>query len=128
MKKDIVLVLCVVLAVAGIAMAVMSMEKQRRLGKSLEEERYSRMVAEESLQKNAAKFATLENQLESTEGKMAKLKDVLDQEKSVNQDLKSQYERLEQSKANLEAKLQETLGSAGVESEPVAPPVVSGAQ
>jgi hypothetical protein len=40
---------------------------------------------------------------------MAKIEDILDQEKSVNTDLKKQYDELAQSKADLEAKLQMAL-------------------
>ena len=110
MKKDVILVICLLVAVGAVAAAVYALQKQRKLVRGLEEERYSRMVAEESSQKSAAKLATVQAQLKSSEEKMARLKDVLDQEKGVNAELKSQYDKLEQAKTELESKLKSTLG------------------
>ena len=109
MNKDILLVVCALITAGAIACAVYVFEKQVKLAKSLEEERYGRMVAEESSQKSAAKVAVLENQMKTADAKMVKLKDILDQEKGVNADLKSQYEYLERMKADLESKLKSTL-------------------
>ncbi len=69
-------------------------QKADKAGKNLEEERYSRMVAEETLQKNDAKLTTFQEQLKDEQDKMAKIEDILDQEKSVNSDLKKQYDEL----------------------------------
>ncbi len=105
MNKDVVMIVCILLAVGASVLAVFSFEKQNKMTKSLEEERYMRMVSEESSQKSAAKMATLQVQLKSAEEKAAKIKDILDHEKGVNEDLKNQYEDLERTKAKLEARL-----------------------
>ncbi len=107
--KDVILVIALLMAVGLSVVVVRFNEKATKAGKSLQEERYSRMVAEESLQKNAAKVATLESQLKTAQDKMGKIEDILEQEKGVNSDLKSQYERLAQSKSELEGKLKATL-------------------
>lgn len=109
--KDIILVVVILLSVGLSAMVVRFNEKATKATKKLEEERYSRLVAEESLQKNAAKVATYETQLKAATDKMAKIQDILDQEKDVNKDLKKQYEKLSETKAELEAKLQETISA-----------------
>ena len=109
MNKDILLIIFAILTAASVAVAVVTFEKQNKLGKSLEEEKYSRMVAEESSQKSAAKVATFENQLKSANDKMTKLKDILDQQKGVNEDLKGQYDKLAETKKELEEKLKITL-------------------
>lgn len=109
MQKDVLLGVCALITAAAIVVAVNSFEKQNKLTKALQEERYSRMVAEESSQKSAAKVAVLENDLKSSQDKMTKIKDILSQEKNVNSNLKSQYEKLAQTKANLEAKLKTAL-------------------
>ena len=84
MKKDVVVVILGLL-VAGLSVFLArSLEKEHRALKGLEEERYSRMVAEESLQKNAAKLSA---------------------EKGVNADLKKQYAQLAEAKEALEAKV-----------------------
>jgi len=58
--KDIFLVISLLLAVGLSVIVVRFAEKADRAGKNLEEERYSRMVAEETLQKNDAKLMTLQ--------------------------------------------------------------------
>ena len=83
MKKDVVVVILGLLVVGLSIFLARSLEKEHRALKGLEEERYSRMVAEESLQKNAAKLSA---------------------EKGVNADLKKQYAQLAEAKEALEAK------------------------
>ena len=112
--KDIVLVISLLLAVGSSVMLVRFAQKADKTGKNLEEERYSRMVAEETLQKNDAKLTTLQELLKEDQDKMAKIEDVLDQEKNVNLDLKKQYDALTETKANLENKLQVALQGKAV--------------
>ena len=107
--KDIFLVISILLAIGLSVMVVRFAQKADKAGKSLEEERYSRMVAEETLQKNDAKLTTLQESLQEDQDKMSKIEDILDQEKNVNTGLKKQYEELTQAKANLEAKLRKVL-------------------
>ena len=107
--KDIVLVIALLVAVSLSVMVVRFAQKADKTGKSLEEERYSRMVAEETLQKNNAKLTTLQELLKEDQNKMTKIEDVLDQEKNVNSDLKKQYDQLAETKADLENKLQAAL-------------------
>ncbi len=105
MRKDVVLVILGLLVVGLSVFLARSLEKEHRALKGLEEERYSRMVAEESLQKNAAKLSTMEAQIKSTSDKMAKIQDIVEQEKGVNADLKKQYAQLAEAKEALEAKV-----------------------
>ena len=107
--KDVVLVVTILVSVGLLVFVVRFNEKATKAGKSLEEERYSRMVVEESLQKTSSKVSTLEAQLASAQEKMVKVQDILDQEKNVNDDLRTQYDKLRQSKTDLESKLQATL-------------------
>jgi chromosome segregation ATPase len=107
--KNIVPVILLLLVVGLSVTVVRFAQKADKAGKNLEEERYSRMVAEETLQKNDAKLTTLQESLKENQNKMAKIEDVLDQEKNVNSDLKKQYDELTASKANLENKLQTAL-------------------
>ena len=52
MKKDVVLIILVLIVVALAAVLAHFAQKASRADKNLEEERYSRLVAEETLQKN----------------------------------------------------------------------------
>jgi uncharacterized protein HemX len=107
--KDIILVIAILLAVGLSVMVVCFAQRADKSGKSLEEERYSRMVAEETLQKNDGKLTTLQESLKDDQNKIAKIEDILNQEKSVNSDLKKQYAELTQAKTTLEVKLQTML-------------------
>ncbi len=106
--KNIFLVVVSLVAVAFLVMAVSFYQKASKYTKSYEEERYSRMVAEESLQKNAAKLATLEAQLKTANDKMAKVQSLIEQEKSINVDLKKQYDALSKIRTDLQNKLKIT--------------------
>ena len=112
--KDIILVISLLLAVGLSVFVVRFAQKADKAGKSLEEERYSRMVAEETLQKNDAKLTTFQQELKEDQDKMTKIVDILDQEKGVNSNLKKQYDELAQAKADLEAKLQMVLQQKAV--------------
>lgn len=107
--KDIILVISLLLAVGLSVIVVRFAEKADRAGKNLEEERYSRMVAEETLQKNNGKLMTLQETLKEDQDKMGKIENILDQEKNVNSDLKKQYDALAAAKTNLENKLETVL-------------------
>ena len=109
MMKDTILVISLLLMVGLSVMVVRFAQKADKTGKSLQEERYSRMVAEETLQKNDAKLAALQEAVQENQNKMAKIEDILDQEKTINSDLKKQYDELTQAKAGLEDKLQTAL-------------------
>ncbi len=132
--KDILLVVSILVSIALTVVVVRFNEKATKAGKNLEEERYSRMVAEESLQKSAAKLATLEAKLKSADSKMTKIQDILEQEKDVNADLKQQYEKLAETKADLELKVKAALEAqaqaqavvANAEAEVVAADVSAG--
>jgi predicted nuclease with TOPRIM domain len=107
--KDIILVISLLVAVGLSVVVVRFAEKADKAGKSLEEERYSRMVAEETLQKNDAKLTNFQEQVKEDQDKMGKIEDILNQEKGVNSDLKKQYDELTEAKTDLEAKLQTVL-------------------
>jgi chromosome segregation ATPase len=137
--KDIILVISLLLAVGLSVVVVRFAEKADRAGKNLEEERYSRMVAEETLQKNDAKLMTLQESLKEDQDKMSKIVTILEQEKNVNSDLKKQYDSLAAAKTNLENKLQTVLqeekaaaatapaaNSAPQAAQPVAPTAAAG--
>jgi len=109
MKKDVVLVILGLLVVGLSIFLARSLEQERRALKGLEEERYSRMVAEEISQKNASKLSTMQEQIKSASDKMAKIQDIVEQEKGVNADLKNQYAQLAEAKEALEAKVKAAM-------------------
>ncbi|MDE1921388.1 MAG: hypothetical protein KGI24_08090 [Candidatus Omnitrophica bacterium] len=107
--KDTILIISVLVAVALLLGVVQLAQKADKASKSLQEERYSRMVAEETLQKNEAKLITFQQELRDANDKMAQIQDAMNQEKTTNLDLKKKYDALSQAKTVLEAKLQAAL-------------------
>ena len=114
MKKDIFLVILVLVCVGLIVALVAILEKSDKVNKSLDEERYGRMVAEESLQKNSAKLSTLEAQLKTANEKISKVQGLIDHQKSANADLQKQLQELSDLKADLEVKLKSALEEKSV--------------
>ncbi|MDE2231911.1 MAG: hypothetical protein KGJ95_07620 [Candidatus Omnitrophica bacterium] len=107
--KDTILIISVLVAIALLLGVVQLAQKADKASKSLQEERYSRMVAEETLQKNEAKLVTFQQELRDANDKMAQIQDAMNQEKTTNLDLKKKYDALSQAKTVLEAKLQAAL-------------------
>lgn len=107
--RNIFLAILSLVVVALLVMVISFYQKASKYTKSYEEEKYNRMVAEESLQKNAAKVVTLEAQLKTANEKMEKIQDLIEQEKSVNLDLKKQYDALSKIKSDLQNKLKTTI-------------------
>ncbi len=120
MKKDLILVILGLLVAGLAAFLLRTIEKEHKAVRNLQEERYSRMVAEERLQKNAAKIATLEAQIKSASDKMAKIQDIVEQEKGVNADLKKQYAKLAEVKEEMESKLKAVVQQAAEAQAPAA--------
>ncbi len=119
MKKDIFLVILVLVLVGLLVWLVVVSERANKATKSLEEERYSCMSTEESLQRNAAKLVILQAKLKMANQKMLKIQDVVEQQKAVNIDLQKQYDDLNKIKTDLEAKLK------ALEERPTPPPLSS---
>jgi septal ring factor EnvC (AmiA/AmiB activator) len=103
--KDVFLVVLGIICAGLIAVLIWISQKDEKISKHLDEERFGRMVAEESLQKSAAKLSTLEVQLKSANDKLGKVENLIEQQKSANADLQKQYEELSRIKAELEAKI-----------------------
>jgi len=125
--KDVFLIISLIVVLGLSVMVVRYAQKADKFSKSLEEERYSRMVAEETLQKNDAKLTTYQEQLKDTQDKISKITDVLEQEKGLNSDLKKQYDELTESKAKLEMKLaaaiqEKAVAVAALQAQPAAQP------
>ncbi|MBI3601897.1 MAG: hypothetical protein HY209_03285 [Candidatus Omnitrophica bacterium] len=121
MKKDVLLVILVLISVGLLVTMVAILEKENKANKTLEEERYSRMVMEERLQIKEAKLVALETQLKAANEKMTKVQRIIDQQKNINTDLQKQYTDLNKAKTELESKLKTTLaGPAMTNSAPVA--------
>jgi len=115
------------LIVFGVLIAVTVHFKQeaQKVSKSLESERYSRLVAEETVVNTASKIRQLEKDLKASEDKIAKVQTVLKDQKSINTDLERQFDKLTKAKADLENQLKIVIATPPpVPVEPVQQPMV----
>jgi len=97
-------------------------QEAQKISKSLETERYSRLVAEEKVVNNASKIRQLENDLKASEEKISKVQAVLKDQKSINTDLERQFDRLTKAKTDLENQLKIAIA------QPPSAPVVQVAE
>ena len=121
MKNTLVIVSGVV-TVGCLAAAVLLGQTASKARKELDEERYSRMVAEEKIEKVNQKIRTLESQLDNTQIKSNDTRSVLEQEKKTSAQLKAELEKMTKLKEVLEEELKKALVQA---SQSAPQPVVS---
>ena len=97
----------VILLIAGLLVGVVFYYKYEitSISKTLESERYSRLVAEEKVVNSVSKIKQLQDDLTDNQEKIAKIQGLLKEEKNVNKDLDSQFQRLSKAKSQLEKQI-----------------------
>ena len=86
----------------------------------LNQERFTRMTAEENLEKAKDRINSLEAEVSKSQNKINGLEKMVEQTKAINEDLKSRMDKALAIKDNLESKIKELQASAGVSSAPAA--------
>jgi len=86
----------------------------------LNQERFTRMTAEENLEKATDRISSLEAELTKSQNKINGLEKMVEQTKAINDDLKSRMDKALMIKDNLETKIKELQESSGVSSAPAA--------
>ena len=109
--KDILFIITLVVAIGASVVLVRNHQEKFQMEKSLQQERYSRLVAEENFEKNESKIKQMDLDLKLSQEKIVKIQKILDEEKNVNEDLKTQYEKLVAAKSEMEVKLKEAIES-----------------
>jgi peptidoglycan hydrolase CwlO-like protein len=104
--KNFVIGLILVSAIISFILLFRFNRENADVTKILEQERYSRMIAEEELQKSEYRIKKLEADLQTTQVKLSKSQEVLDKEKSQAARLKSQMQELDRAKSSLEKDLE----------------------
>ena len=122
--KNKILTVAVVLTIGACLMAISATRSSAKVQEILDQERYSRMTAEEKLEKASAKLTSLQSQLNDANNKIQGIQAVLDQGRSSNADLKAQLESVTKLKASLERKIEELKNAqVPVPAMPANPPV-----
>lgn len=113
--KNVGLILIFILAVGAIAGIVVYYKKQiSSISKNLETERYSRLVAEEKVINSVSKIKQLQDELGDNQKKIDKIQDLLKEQKDLNKDLDSQFQKLSKAKAQLEEEIQTLVSQQAV--------------
>ena len=114
MKKLFIVLIFLAVAGALIAVAMYYKHEVTQISKTLETERYSRLVAEEKVVNSFSKIKQLQDDLAENEKRINKIQDVLKEQKNVNQDLEGQYKKLSKSKEQLEEQIQVLISQQAV--------------
>ena len=88
-------------------MAIRSGSIVNNAQKDLNQERYSRMVAEESLEKANNRINSLEVELVRTQNKIKGIEGLIKETKDINEDLKNQLEKSSRINEELDKKIKE---------------------
>lgn len=114
MKKLFIVLIFLAVAGALIVVAMYYKHEVTQISKTLETERYSRLVAEEKVVNSFSKIKQLQDDLAENEKRINKIQDVLKEQKNVNQDLEGQYKKLSKSKEQLEEQIQVLISQQAV--------------
>lgn len=119
--KNLGLILVVILAVGAVAGVVVYYKSQiAGISKSLETERYSRLVAEEKVINSVSKIKQLQDELQSNQKQIEKVQELLKEQKSLNKDLDSQFQKLSKAKSQLEEEIQTLISQQAVAAQAAA--------
>jgi peptidoglycan hydrolase CwlO-like protein len=104
--RVLIYLISIMIIAASIAFAVYYNSEADQAVQALEHERYSRMMAEEGLEKAKGTITSLETEMGRINTKIKSTKVMLEQATSTNKDLKVRLDRAEQSKDELRLRIQ----------------------
>ena len=110
--KNFFLFVVLLVAAVSILLLVRFNKENTDVTRILEQERYSRMTAEEELQKGEYRIKKLEADLQTTQVKMSRNQEGLDKCRDENAGLKADLDRLSRQGRSEEDDLREALDSA----------------
>ena len=119
--KATMVVLAIMLTVLSAGLAIRYNLNASNALKDLNQERFMRMTAEESLEKSNDKISSIDAELKRTQSKMNGLEKALEQANAFNEDLKSRLNKAAEIKNNLDGKIQELEQMAGGPAPAAAP-------
>ena len=105
--KTTILIAAILVAVLGITMTVRFAKDAQSHEQNLNQERYNRMVAEESLASANTKINALETELERLQNKIKNSEKLLSETNAMNDDLKARLDKAMQIKGDMEKKIGE---------------------
>lgn len=109
--KNLLIFFAIVIGISGTTLAYSYYQRADKAKGNLDEERYLRMTAEESLSHAEAKATSLESELARVQKKMQTFEKSIEQLKSTNDSLRTQLDRALESNKVLEDKLKQVDAS-----------------
>lgn len=95
----------IVLLVLSCGLAVRYSRDANYAYEELNAERYTRMLAEEDLQKANTRLSTLEAELKRAQDKAGQMEEILEKTKAVNEDLKARLDKAAEIKESLDKRI-----------------------
>ena len=111
--KTTIVVLAIMLSVLSGGLAIRYNLSAANSQKDLNQERFNRMTAEETLEKASARIFSLEAELARTQSKVKGIEKALEQVSAVNSDLKGRLDKASEIKDKLDSKIKELEQLAG---------------
>ena len=105
--KSLVIFGAILLALAGVGLAVHYNKNANYAQNVLNQERFEKLTAEENLEKANAKIESLTTELDRTKSKIKNISTLIEQTNSLNSDLKSRLETISKMNESLENKMKE---------------------
>ena len=105
--KNVFMLIIVVVAIMSIVLAVRYNKNAYKIQQDLNNERYSRMVAEENLQNATVKISSLENKLTKNQEKIQSIQTSLDRAKTTNDELTKQLKGVADDNEMMAQKIEE---------------------
>lgn len=99
--------LIVIIIAVSVGVAIRSSKYSNDARSALEQERYSRMVAEENVELAQGKITSLEGQLAKAKKKISGVEKMLEELKAYTEDLKARLEKAAELKTVMEVKIKE---------------------
>jgi len=119
-KLPVVMILAVIVMAFCLVMVTVSGKKVSKIQKDLEVERYNRMSAEERLDESLSKIKALQSDIANAQNQAQGVGSVLEQQKTVVSNLKSELDKV----MALNAKLEQDLKNAtSAQQEQIQPPI-----
>ncbi len=107
--RSVIYAVIIVVMIGSCLVAITANNNADELRQSLNQERYTRMVTEEKLQKANSRIKSIEDQLAETQNKIKSVQTILQEGQSTNTDLKTQLENVTQTKNSLEKRIEDLV-------------------
>ena len=120
--RTIIIVVVGGLAILAFAIGINSTKEAQKAKQDLNQERFTRMTAEESFTNANGKINSLQAELDRLKSKLKSTEKELEQVSEINKDFKARLDKAQEIKKDMEQKIQELQAMVSSAPAPVAAP------